>query len=44
MTDLATAVVEKFCNYDLDIKETSQDKVCLYGKEVLNLGIFMVCV
>ena len=39
MTELATAVVEKFCNFDLHIKVSSNDKVYLYGKEMLNLGI-----
>ena len=39
VTELATAVVEKFCNFDLDIKVSSNDKVYLYGKEMLNLGI-----
>ena len=39
VTELATAVVEKFCNFDLDVKRTSKDKVYLYGKKVLNLGI-----
>ena len=39
MAELATAIVKKFCNFDLDVKGTSKDKVYLYGKEVLNLGI-----
>ena len=39
VTELTTAVVEKFCNFDLHIKVSSNDKVYLYRKEMLNLGI-----